>query len=62
MAGKSSASNVSILPMPDSEFISLVHEPFTEAAKGVKYGGLSEEEALKLVTINPAIQLGIDKC
>ena len=33
----------------------------TEAAKGVKYGGLSEVEALKLVTMNPAIQLGIDK-
>jgi len=33
----------------------------TEAAKGVKYGGLSEEEALKLVTLNPAIQLGIDQ-
>ena len=33
----------------------------TEASKGVKYGGLSEEEALKLVTLNPAIQLKIDK-
>ena len=33
----------------------------TEAAKGIKYGGLSEEEALKLVTLNPAIQLGVDK-
>ncbi|MBC8256051.1 MAG: amidohydrolase family protein [Candidatus Marinimicrobia bacterium] len=33
----------------------------TEAAKGMKYGNLSEEEALKLVTINPAIQLNIDK-
>ena len=32
----------------------------TEAAKGIKYGGLSEEEALKLVTMNPAIQLEID--
>jgi imidazolonepropionase-like amidohydrolase len=32
-----------------------------EAAKSIKYGGLNEEEALKLVTINPAIQLGIDK-
>ncbi len=31
-----------------------------EAAKGVKYGGLSEEEALKLVTLNPAKQLQID--
>jgi imidazolonepropionase-like amidohydrolase len=33
----------------------------TEAAKAVKYGGLSEEEALKFVTINPAKQLSIDK-
>jgi imidazolonepropionase-like amidohydrolase len=32
-----------------------------EAAKSMKYGGLSETEALKLVTLNPAIQLGIDK-
>src|SRR5215210_2471580 len=32
-----------------------------EAAKTVRYGGLTEEEALKLVTLNPAIQLGIDK-
>ncbi|MEO1007875.1 MAG: amidohydrolase family protein [Planctomycetota bacterium] len=30
-----------------------------EAAKAVKYGGLSPEEAIKFVTINPAIQLGI---
>ena len=30
-----------------------------EAAKAVKYGGLSEEEALKFVTINPARQLRI---
>ena len=27
----------------------------------MKYGGTSEEEALKFVTINPAKQLGIDK-
>ncbi|MCH8271686.1 MAG: amidohydrolase family protein [Candidatus Marinimicrobia bacterium] len=32
-----------------------------EAAKAVAYGGVSEEEALKFVTINPAIQLKIDK-
>jgi imidazolonepropionase-like amidohydrolase len=31
-----------------------------EAAKTIHYGGLSHDEALKLVTINPAIQLGID--
>ncbi|HUF26784.1 MAG TPA: amidohydrolase [Gemmatimonadaceae bacterium] len=30
-----------------------------EAAKMVKYGGLSDDEALKLVTYNPALQLGI---
>lgn len=31
-----------------------------EAAKSIKYGGLSEEEALKLVTLNPAKLLHID--
>ncbi len=31
-----------------------------EAAKSIKYGGLTEDEALKLVTLNPAMQLGID--
>jgi imidazolonepropionase-like amidohydrolase len=31
-----------------------------EAAKAVRYGGMSEEEALKLVTANPARQLHID--
>lgn len=32
-----------------------------EAAKSVKYGGMSEEDALKMVTINPAKMLHIDK-
>jgi imidazolonepropionase-like amidohydrolase len=32
-----------------------------EAAKTMKYGGLTEEQALKLVTLNPALQLGLDK-
>jgi hypothetical protein len=32
----------------------------TEAAKAVKYGGVPEEAALDFVTINPAIQLGVD--
>lgn len=31
-----------------------------EAAKAIKWGGLSEEEALRLVTLNPAIQLGVE--
>jgi len=34
---------------------------FNDAAKTMKYGGLTEEEALRLVTINPAIQLGVDR-
>src|SRR5579864_2655038 len=32
-----------------------------EAAKSIHYGGLTHDEALKLVTLNPAVQLGIDK-
>ncbi|MEZ4763796.1 MAG: amidohydrolase family protein [Calditrichia bacterium] len=31
----------------------------TEAAKAIKYGGVAPQEALKFVTLNPAIQLGI---
>ena len=31
-----------------------------EAAKAVRWGGMDEIEALKLVTLNPAIQLHID--
>jgi imidazolonepropionase-like amidohydrolase len=34
---------------------------YWDAAKMVKYGGVSELEALKMVTLNPAWQLGIDK-
>ncbi len=34
---------------------------FTDAAKTMKYGGLTEDEALRLVTINPAIQLGVER-
>lgn len=32
-----------------------------EAAKSVKYGGMSEEEALKMVTLNPAKLLHLDQ-
>ncbi|MFN3917001.1 MAG: amidohydrolase family protein [Flavobacteriales bacterium] len=32
-----------------------------EAAKGIKYGGMSEEDALKMVTLNPAKLLHLDK-
>jgi imidazolonepropionase-like amidohydrolase len=33
---------------------------YQEAAFGMKYGGMSEEEALKMITINPAIQIGVE--
>ncbi|CAN5134766.1 hypothetical protein BH20ACI2_BH20ACI2_15410 [soil metagenome] len=32
-----------------------------DAAKMMKYGGVPEEEALKMITLNPAMQLGIAK-
>ena len=32
-----------------------------EAAKSIKYSNMSEEEALKMVTINPATMLHVDK-
>jgi urease alpha subunit len=31
-----------------------------EAGKSLKYGGMSQEEALKMVTLNPAIMLHVD--
>jgi imidazolonepropionase-like amidohydrolase len=38
----------------------LIRHLYHEAAKSQKYGDLSDEEALRLITINPAKQLGID--
>src|SRR6185295_3899695 len=45
----------------NSDSSDLSRRLYTEAAKAVKYGDTSEEEALKFVTINPAKQLRIDK-
>jgi imidazolonepropionase-like amidohydrolase len=45
----------------NSDDAELMRHLNTEAAKTMKYGGLNETEALSLVTINPARQLGIDK-
>src|SRR6478609_209007 len=38
----------------------LIRHLYHEAAKTIKYGGLTKDEALALITINPAKQLGID--
>ncbi len=45
----------------NSDSSDLARRMNTEAAKAVKYGGTSEVEALKFVTINAAKQLGIDQ-
>jgi imidazolonepropionase-like amidohydrolase len=44
----------------NSDSADLIRHLFHEAGKTQKYGGLSDEEALSLITINPAKQLGID--
>ena len=54
-------TNVGVNVSFNSDSGELARRMNTEAAKGVKYGGLSEEDALKLVTLNPAKQLGIEK-
>jgi len=44
----------------NSDSADLIRHLFHEAGKTQKYGGLGDEEALSLITINPARQLGID--
>ncbi|MDN3689945.1 amidohydrolase family protein [Cyclobacterium jeungdonense] len=45
----------------NSDSAELIRHLYHEAAKTQRYGGLSDEEALALITINPARQLGIDQ-
>ena len=49
-----------VLTSVNSDSGDLARRLNTEAAKSMKYGGLSAEEALKLVTLYPAQQLRID--
>jgi imidazolonepropionase-like amidohydrolase len=44
----------------NSDDAELMRHLNSEAGKAMKYGGLTEEEALALVTLNPAKQLGIE--
>jgi imidazolonepropionase-like amidohydrolase len=44
----------------NSDSDELARRLYWEAAKAVKYGGVSEDEALKMVTLNPAWQLGVE--
>jgi imidazolonepropionase-like amidohydrolase len=50
-----------VLVSLNSDDAELMRHLNAEAAKTMKYGGASETEALSMVTINPAKQLGIDK-
>jgi len=52
--------NAGVLVSMNSDSRELARRLNTDAAKAVKFGGVSEEEALNLVTLNPAKQLGID--
>jgi imidazolonepropionase-like amidohydrolase len=45
----------------NSDSNELARRLYWEAAKTMKYGGVSELEALKMITWNPAYQLGVDK-
>jgi len=49
-----------VLVSLNSDSAELMRRLNTEAAKAMKYGGLTEDEALALVTINPARQLEVD--
>ncbi len=49
-----------VLVSLNSDDAELMRHLNNEAAKAMRYGGLSEDEALALVTINPAKQLDID--
>ncbi len=50
-----------VLVSLNSDDAELMRHLNTEAAKTIKYGGLTEDQALSTITINPAKQLMIDK-
>ena len=45
----------------NSDSDELARRLYWDAAKAVKYGGVTEEEALRMLTLNPAWQLGVDR-
>lgn len=49
-----------VLTSINSDSGELIRHLFHEAAKTQKYGNLSDDEALAMITLNPAKQLGID--
>lgn len=49
-----------VLTSINSDSNELIRHLNHEAAKAMRYGQTSEQDALKMITLNPAIQLGID--
>jgi imidazolonepropionase-like amidohydrolase len=45
----------------NSDSNELARRLYWEAAKAIKYGGVAEDEALKMITLHPAWQLGVDQ-
>jgi imidazolonepropionase-like amidohydrolase len=45
----------------NSDSDELARRLYWDAAKAMKYGGVSEAEALRMITLNPAWQLGLDQ-
>jgi imidazolonepropionase-like amidohydrolase len=54
-------TKVGVLTAMNSDDAEMARRLNQEAAKAVKYGGIPEEEAWKMVTINPAKMLRLDK-
>jgi len=50
-----------VLVSLNSDSNELARRLYWDAAKAVKYGGVPEEEALRMITLNAAKQLGIDR-
>jgi imidazolonepropionase-like amidohydrolase len=54
-------NNYGVIVSMNSDSPELVRHLYLETAKAVKYGGVSDDAALAMITINPAKQVGIDK-
>jgi len=50
-----------VLTAVNSDDAERMRRLFHDAAKAIRFGGLSENEAFKTITLNPAIIMGIDK-
>jgi imidazolonepropionase-like amidohydrolase len=50
-----------VLVSLNSDSGELARRLYWDAAKAVKYGGVTEDDALKMITLNPAKQLGLDQ-